>query len=181
VLRHLGKYDSGRYKKVIIEASSAYVEPKQIDLDIVQVNVVFDYRQLWKKDGIKRKELYLGAIEIGLMSCARHLKWLEKPIALAVDEVKRERLSNVYQYGKTKSSPDKNQSASLWIKFDLDAIELLLRIYSNDNSIEREQVIVRKPPREIYIYDLLGDFKWENNRQIVVRDRHKKPFTEVKL
>lgn len=170
-LRHVGRFQNNKMRKLLIEVDHHDFLLKQIDLDIWMIQTSFPFEVYWKQSDTDRKRMILDALHDAILKVASTFNWKPAVFKNAYDVVLREKLVNEFHVGKPKASPNRQFRAQVRCAFDLDGIRLFLDISDKSGGTVSSRFIRKTLPHEIFVNDLIGKVTWHNNTEAVLLSR----------
>lgn len=161
-LSHIGKYNSGSFKKAIVNVMEEETENNVIEdmIDVILIHKTFDFDRFFQmEDKYNKKKILLDVLHEGLMTMAKHEGWDTNSLSHANNRCLKEKLGNNWLYkNKYFSSPNKKNFAGIFCNWDIDKFEVTA-VFFNKQKEEMERIkLYENEPHDI---EPMGKMGWD--------------------
>jgi hypothetical protein len=169
----LGRYHTGRIRKVVITATvkdradNRSLEP----LGVLEVRRPFDFESYSTADAGQRKRLIVEFLHSTMRSIAGDRGWNVEAIESAYQCVLDRNYRNVQRWPEPVSSPDKSRKAQVEYEFDENSVEGFLIVLDHQGNRVGHHHLFSLLPTDFHLYDALGRLAWEDNATVVLHSR----------
>lgn len=148
-------------------------------LSIGEVFLYFDFEEYLKKDDYHKKLDLLNKIQEGFEIFAKQTGSDPAPFRNAYQKCLDQKLKNEYVY-KESVRKKKGIKVKIFIKVDLDKLEVTGAFYDKDGNLIAEKVFFSRKPEALFHY-YLGNVKWTSEKEVILYGRSKEEYWTINL
>lgn len=114
----------------------------------------------------------LQAIKESFYTIGKEEGWDLSPIEETVAKIQELDYDNFWVYGKNVKSPNKSQTAELYIEHHIEKIDFFIVVRNNQNEIIKKELVITEKTSEWFYTKYLGKLLWTSNTEINLCDKN---------
>jgi hypothetical protein len=180
--RCFSKFNTENIRRINIFCVKDSPKPNLTIVDgFCELEILFDVSGFNKLEDQVKKEVILDTLKQGIDKVVGFNNWESTPFDNAYDSVKELNFINEYVWKKSKTSPNRNFKAEVFISHGLYLCDIDLVVKDRSSKEIIKKLVVSTKPDELIFYHYLGELKWLSNYEVALFNRPNSKYVSVHL